>query len=258
MTAASGSKRSGSANRDELGRSQAAGKSQDLPQAHGADLEVAAAAIFGGRLAPDGSLAAKNFVDWYRGSRAVDVKGRPLVLFHGTVVQGTTFDTPPGELPSRAFTEFDLDWSGSVSQSSDAREGFWFSSSRDRALTAAVEAKRASGGGSAYVYEVFLALRNPFVVASIAGLEPVQVARLARKARAHGHDGLIFEKGEFDEGADYLAFSPKAIKSANANSGAFVLDSSDVSDGNAEHLARQRSLAAALLLCKPLPRGLAP
>jgi hypothetical protein len=148
------------------------------------------------------------------GTKVVDENGNPLAVYHGTVVDGTTFDTKPGQLPRGAFTEFSKGMLGSVTGSSDSKVGFWFSSDQDRAWDAAGEAKAVSEDStkSAYVYEVYLNIQNPLVLDSIVDMDPADVARIARKAKRDGHDGLIFTKGE-GSGSDYLVFEPNQIKS---------------------------------------------
>lgn len=173
---------------------------------------------------------ATAFSAWFGTSRVVEVDGAPKVVYHGTVVQGATYDTPRGQLPAGAFTEFDKTRCGFVTESSDAKAGFWFSASEERARVAASEAK-AVGSGSAYVYEVFLSLKNPLVLDNVCDYEPSDVAKLARKAKKAGHDGLLFERGEYGA-PDYLVFEPTQIKSVH-NSGAFDPVDPDITDRRA-------------------------
>lgn len=170
------------------------------------------------------------FSAWFSTSHVVEPDGSPKVVYHGTAVQGTTYDTPRGQLPAGAFTAFDKDRCGSVTESSDAKAGFWFSASERRATDAAAEAKSV-GSGSAYVYEVFLSLKNPLVLDNVCDYEPSEVAKLARNAKKAGHDGLLFERGEYVE-PDYLVFEPTQIKSVH-NSGAFDPVDPDITDRRA-------------------------
>lgn len=173
---------------------------------------------------PPGSFAAPThsptpLEEWFGGSCVTDSSGAPVAVYHGTAIDGTTYDTPVGSLPRGAFTVFDKEYCGSVTDSSDARSGFWFTASRERAQDAAADALAEAGSGSAYVYEVFLSIANPMVIDDIRGLEPREVAQLAAEARCAGQDGLLFTRGEYGP-PDYLVFEPTQIKSVH-NSGAF-------------------------------------
>lgn len=206
-------------------------RSRLLPEILTARLtEIGAAAAFGERRAPDGSLTRENFSRWFADSCLVDEMGRPLVFMHGTAVPGKTFDAPQGELPAGAFTVFDRERLGSVTESSDSRSGFWFTSSAARAWSAASDAQAVAGDGhSTFVHEVYLRVRWPLLVGSIRDADPAGIARLARRAQATGHDGLVFLEGEDGLGSDVLVFGPQQIKSV-LNSGAFRCDSVDIVD----------------------------
>lgn len=163
------------------------------------------------------------FLSWFGESQVVDAAARPRIVYHGTAVSATTFDAPPGALPRGAFTVFDREYLGAVTESSDSRAGFWFTADKDRAWAAAQEAKACGHGDSAYVYAVFLRIRRPLVTREIRALSPAQVAKLAKAAHGKGHDGLIFTRGE-GVGSDFLVFEPTQIKSAVANIGLFDSD----------------------------------
>lgn len=161
------------------------------------------------------------FRAWFGSSQVTDADG-PMVVFHGTAVQGTTFDTPIGSLPRGAFTEFAHHYLGAVSDTSDSRIGFWFTADRGRARNAAHDATACMHGDSAYIYEVFLRIERPFVIPDVRTLAPEEVVSLAAQARASGHDGLIFRKGEGSQ-PDFVVFSSNQVKSAVANQGTYDL-----------------------------------
>jgi len=108
------------------------------------------------------------------------------------------------------FTNFDAYFLGSVTGTSDAAEGFWFSGSMQRAYDAARDANAMTGTNVPYVMTRRLNLQNPKIVRSIRGRDPENVAKLAQQAKRAGHDGIVFEKGEGD-GPDYLVFDPTKI-----------------------------------------------
>lgn len=187
---------------------------------------------FGDATTPDGTKISDNFKNWFGGSHLVDDNGAPLVAYHGTVVDGTTYSTTRDRLPAGAFTVFDENKQGSMSETSDAKAGFWFSSSLERAQAAADDAHAGNDAQSRFVYEVFLRIENPLRKKNIRKYSPEDVASMAEKAREAGRDGIIFEKGEFGP-PDYLVFSPLQIKSALANSGGFNPIDPDISDSAA-------------------------
>jgi len=166
------------------------------------------------------SLSSPEGSTWFGASVVRAKEGGAQVVFHGTAVQGPTFDTPASQLPFGAFRVFDLEQRGAVTESSDARVGFWFTTDQNRARAAAMDAKEVGHGDSAYVYQVFLRILRPYRVSDVRELDPETVAVLAQSARDHGYDGLVFEQGE-GQGIDFLVFDPSQIKSANANCGQF-------------------------------------
>jgi hypothetical protein len=187
--------------------------------------------IFGDDVAPDGNLVVDNFNKWFAASKAVDSLKRPLILFHGTVIDGES-NSQSDELPLNAFKTFDLKKCGSITDTTDGKAGFWFSKSERRAYDAAVEASEILPDKSRYVYAVYLCIENPMILKNIKDYSCEEVGKLAKKAKKMGHDGLIFSFGEYGE-SDYLVFKPSQIKSANANSGLFKTEDQDISD-NAE------------------------
>ena len=138
------------------------------------------------------------FKAWFGNSKVVNSDGTPKVVYHGT-------DT--------LFDKFDPHFLGAASDTSDAKAGFWFSSSLQRAYDAARDANAVSGTNVPYVVKTYLKLENPKVIPSIRGRDPADVARLAQVAKRQGYDGLIFSKGE-NGGSDYLVFDASHIQKA--------------------------------------------
>lgn len=167
--------------------------------------------------APIGDDPVVRFRTWFGASRALDVKGNPEVLFHGT--SGLADDFAPGGA-ARPFETFDKKFLGQVTRTSDAKVGFWFTSSIDRARSAGDDAvmveseKEEEWGGhnvyAPYIFAVHLRIERPMTIDTLRGRSPASVARLAKKAKEAGHDGLVFLAGE-DGGSDYLVFEPEQI-----------------------------------------------
>jgi N12 class adenine-specific DNA methylase len=194
-------------------------------------------------------VESEAFRRWFGNSKAVDDRGRPLVVFHGT---------------NSNIVRFDPERMGAATGAPSARMGFFFSSNpavassyaetmseadKDpvfrwinrlslgtlRAIDAGVSAvgilrsqwQRPSG---ANVLPVFVSLQNPMIF-DFKGetYRERTYADLLREAKEKGHDGAIL-RNTFDpgfEGADdvpsdvFVAFSPEQIKSAISNTGAF-------------------------------------
>lgn len=152
------------------------------------------------------------FRRWFGESKVVDEAGRPLVVFHGT---GATFDT------------FDKKMRGFVTESSDSKTGFFFTSSLQRAEDAAQdaawmtkpEAWSRPAPDAARVMRVYLKMERPLVRYDMQD-DPADTARIIRAAKRAGHDGLIWMQGERG-GRDYVVFEPTQIKSATGNRGTF-------------------------------------
>lgn len=158
----------------------------------------------------------------------------PHVVYHGTVVKGTTYDAPKNKLPSGAFTVFDKNKLGSVSRSSDAKAGFWVTADHRRAQQAANDAYENSDDNtvSPYIHKLHISLKNPMIFDDIKDFEPHEVAKIANHAKKKGHDGLMFKQGEGGL-PDYLLFDPNQMKSAVENNGNFDPNDPDItkSDG---------------------------
>lgn len=180
-------------------------------------------ALFGDRRAPDGSLVAENFDAWFDGSQVVDpATGAPLVVYHGTRADFTTFK--PGPDGGIHFGTIDAaSWRLADIAGDDCASGNFY-------------------------LPVYLSIRNPKIVFDAGHwrdwAEEIALAKL------EGHDGLVYENfGEADEDDDlnkitttsFVAFEPGQVKSALGNSGLFDRHSHDLVDAHAWASRRQQS-----------------
>lgn len=185
-----------------------------------------------------GQVNTPAFRRWFGDSKVVDEQGRPLVVYHGT---------------NGDFSSFSLDKAGSSIDSGFLGTGFYFTDSASLASTYA----NVGRGNAQNVMPVYLSLKNPYMWGTKTGgvrsevygekngiPEELRAAVFERagftlkegaepdfsqekplsdalraELIARGHDGVIatFKSG----GAEYVAFSPEQIKSATGNNGNF-------------------------------------
>jgi hypothetical protein len=127
------------------------------------------------------------------GSKVVDERGEPLVVYHGTKGNITQFEpSRGGEYGSGIY----------LTDNPNAAHGY---------------ADRAERGGEApNIMPVYVSMKNPYIAKNrdeVRALGPT-------KLKAMGYDGIIAGKtGGYDR--QYVVFSPEQIKSATGNSGTF-------------------------------------
>lgn len=201
--------------------------------------------------APQTDTAA--FKAWFGDSKVVDEKGAPLRVFHGTTASFDSFSEETRGKVTRATSAQSGFFFASTARTAQSyadhgatvtpveelvaaadaagERGDWDEYDR---LTNEAEALDASliGDGRARgqsIVPAYLSIKNPLVIDAagetpqgIGGIDPI-----IQRAKAAGHDGVIIRNfddaaGLYDEIADhYIAFDPKQIKSATANSGNF-------------------------------------
>jgi len=174
---------------------------------------------FGDRVAPNGEMAWKNFVQWFGDSQVTDSEGNPLVVYHGSSSEVTTFKS-----------------NGRPRNAPGNMEGFYFAPSKD-----------AASEYGAKVTEAYLKMENPYtgdprdfyrkangiptpgfgmsaeVAAKNKEVTPEKVKQLLIDS---GYDGVI--KGAESYDAEYIVFTPDKIKSAIGNSGDFSPTNPDI------------------------------
>ena len=124
------------------------------------------------------------FKKWFGKSKVVDENGEPLVVYHGTDKQFTSFD------PEKSI--------GGQN---------WFTSDKS-----AIEAGEVGAQGKGIIMETYLNIEKP---ASWAEYDKFTIDELIGR----GYDGLILP--ESDGTATYVTYSPEQIKSATGNRGTF-------------------------------------
>ena len=139
-------------------------------------------------------------------SGPTDPSGKPVVFYHGTKADITTFNT---DHPNKK----DNGWLG---------RGVYVASNSDAAELYAVQKR---DGEAENVMPVYVAVRNPYVFSDAErsrykNATPIGVQRLTERLKAQGYDGVVYDHGG-DKGVELVAFRPEQVKSAIGNNGDF-------------------------------------
>lgn len=184
--------------------------------------------------APDVPTGQTAFNDWFGSSVITDTGaagGNPIPVYHGTAAD---------------FSVFDRRLLGSTSETSDSMLGFWFAENPVRASSAAIDAAIMRNDSEeidgANVMPVFLSMQNPAEAVAPMG-DPEESARIIRRAKRQGFDGVIFHNGE--GGKNYLVFKPGQIKSAIGNNWQLSAREKDLRFSVPEHPPVQPTAGAA-------------
>jgi hypothetical protein len=155
-------------------------------------------------------VESKAFKSWFKGSKVVDADGKPLVVYHGTKAN---------------FTSFDRKRIGETGDFGVLGSGFYFT---DDIQNAENYARNAEGFDEPRVISVYLKIQNPFKGGSFDStkMPTEQKAKKMRDALVKkGYDGIQYETGYGQTW--YVAFSPNQIKSTD-NVGTFDPKSDDI------------------------------
>lgn len=206
---------------EELERQRAEGRTGPLGQGKGQQ-------VFGGRTLESGQqVTTPEFQNWFAGSKVVDKQGNPLVVYHGT---------------DQDFTTFRQAKEGSVGK------GIYFTPRPEAAsaysLESAEAVKRKTGSN---VIPAYLSIKNPLTVSLADNPNPATsilmklgftkekanyiseraleskgniTNELQSRAIAKGYDGFVVlnKEGGIHEA---VAFDPRQVKSAIGNRGTF-------------------------------------
>lgn len=174
---------------------------------------------------PIGVIENQNFQKWFAGSKVVDPHGKPLVVYHGTPMSFSKFNT---------FPIFLTDHAG-------AAAGY---------ASGQYAPPEVDSGPN--VMPVYVSLKNPKVLSAaelhklipaeeddINSIEWSDFDDLAESYESEGFDGVIIEglvdyAGGSGSGrhwsayTQYIAFRPEQIKSAIGNQGSFDPNNTDI------------------------------
>jgi len=198
----------------------------------------------------------KAFKDWFGNSKVVDVAGKPLVVYHGTVFDIDTFDPQRRDSgrgrggkvrPAIYFTanKDDANWYATWGENKElfAQEleaaknrpadivdwggGYKYKMSPFSMATEATYVRDPDGGtganSGANVTPVFLKAENPLIV-DMKGRPGFGQGHI-RRALAAGNDGVILRNSRTNQDTEpsdhFVVFKSEQVKSAIGNSGAF-------------------------------------
>jgi hypothetical protein len=158
-----------------------------VEQGSGVGKEMAAAAAFS---------RTDAFKRWFGDSKVVDSDGKPLVVYHGAVLQNSN----DGISIFREGTHFGDSNQAGVAQA-DA-ERYQSIKRPDLTLTQST-------------YPVYLSIKNPKRMRDIEDGWPDAVKTAKRK----GFDGIVYKNAYEGDGDSWISFNPEQIKSATGNNG---------------------------------------
>lgn len=180
-----------------------------------------------------------QFKQWFGNSKVVDENGKPLVVYHGTILH-------KGQGGIGDITAFDRLFTTKIRGASIDTVGSWFSTNSG---DGGAEMYSGNSSGSA-IYPVHLSIQNPHVTTF------QQMERHARKLangkddgrrigktevdayrnwlKSMGKDGIKIEASgnegstEFDNQVAWIALEPTQVKSSVGNNGNFDATNSDI------------------------------
>lgn len=199
-----------------------------INRVYGKPLKVQASGVFAdalqSSLAQEAVTMSAAFQNWFGGSKVVDAKGKPLVVYHGA--PDARFVKDDGIFKTRGEK---------YGMSEPGKRAFWFTPDRRVANTyaddrRAFDYQNAESG----IVDAYLNLQNPLIVdgggkewrdAQARG----KTSDVIEQARAGGHDGVIIRNVRDDYNNTprtkptdtYVVFSSNQIKSATGNNGTF-------------------------------------
>jgi len=184
----------------------------------------------------------RNFWKWFGNSKAIDFKGRPLVVYHGTKSDFNSFEIGRKAKNSCVFGEYE-----------DERMGLFFTSDKNFAghfkgddgkiIAAYLNVQKQADLTEGFDDELYTSIRDVLSDNNLLRTYPDEMWELFDKGfpgatefvdavKQKGYDGAAtIERDDDSNAVDvFVVFSPNQIKSATDNSGDFNPDSLDICD----------------------------
>lgn len=181
-------------------------------------------------IAANGRPVRENFEAWFGNSRVLRVNGLPLMLYHLTQAQFTSFDTDRGDLGSHFGTAQQV----AAHRGSLMFDGF---ANQDRTVPVylrIVNPIRLTHLGSFHADAVAPQLARRGLIgafqakalALVGDTGSVPERRAANQAikallEAAGHDGVVYSNAHEGKGNSFIVFRPEQVKGAVGNSGLY-------------------------------------
>ncbi len=167
---------------------------------------------------------SKNFAKWFGNSKLVDKNGKPMVLYHGTDRDFSTFDI-------RKHGASDHGWYGVGHYlTANPERGSVYSSYRGD--TEALMGKKLHPGAN--VMPVHARLENPYIWPEDrpAATNMEEAIEITKKLIRMGYDGVIapnyYDDSPYASHDEVVVFRPHQIKSAIGNSGDYDPNDPDI------------------------------
>lgn len=198
---------------------------------------------------PAPAVETPEFKTFFKQSKVVDEAGAPLVVYHGTNAEFTSFDT--GQAGTRKTGTPDFGNFGVGVYATPVQFVAKAYGKRVLPLYVAIQNPlRVTVTGPEYTEEVERVARDLGVTAKPrwenSGQKDPEFAKQFRdKAKAAGYDGVITQNLDGSMGSEVVAFDPTQVKSATTNSGAFDPTNPNIDEAVAAPVTPDTMVAAA-------------
>lgn len=163
-----------------------------------------------------------EFKNWFGDSKVVDADGKPLTVYHGTQKAGFDIFHEGSHFGTKEQVDALLYDKGRVRKQLMSRPG----ESGEFYRRNIESGQSREFGVDDSIYPVYLSIKNPKRV--IDAGDTTGWMQEIKRAKAEGHDGLVYANNVEAVGDSYVAFNPEQIKSATGNRGTFDPMSKDI------------------------------
>ena len=163
-----------------------------------------------------------EFKNWFGNSKVVDADGKPLVMYHGTQKTGFDIFHEGSHFGTKEQVNALLYDKGRVRKQLLSRPG----ESGEFYRRNIESGQSREFGVDDSIYPVYLSIKNPKRV--IDAGDTTGWMQEIKRAKAEGHDGLVYANNVEAVGDSYVAFKPEQIKSALGNKGTFDPSNPDI------------------------------
>ena len=163
-----------------------------------------------------------EFKNWFGESKVVDADGKPLTVYHGTQKAGFDVFHEGSHFGTKEQVDALLYDKGRVRKQLMSRPG----ESGEFYRRNIESGQSREFGVDDSIYPVYLSIKNPKRV--IDAGDTTGWMQEIKRAKAEGHDGLVYANNVEAVGDSYVAFKPEQVKSATGNIGTFDPSNPDI------------------------------